>query len=69
VGKIQAVNAPTGTYAFAYDSMGRLTGTTTSYAVLPSRSFTTSYSYDKASNRVGFTDPEGGTTAYVYDTA
>jgi YD repeat-containing protein len=29
VGKIQQVNDPTGTYAFAYDNMGRLIGTTT----------------------------------------
>jgi YD repeat-containing protein len=34
VGKIQQVNDPTGTYAFAYDNMGRLIGTTTSYSFL-----------------------------------
>jgi RHS repeat-associated protein len=67
-GKIQQVNDPTGTYAFAYDNMGRLTGTTTNYSFLTSRSFTTSYGYDAASNRTGFTDPESGSTAYVYDT-
>ncbi len=54
--------------AFAYDNRGRLIGTTTSYSFLPGRSFTTSYTYDKASNRTGFTDPEGGATAYAYDT-
>jgi YD repeat-containing protein len=32
VWKIQQVNDPTGTYAFAYDTMGRLIGTTTSYS-------------------------------------
>jgi YD repeat-containing protein len=37
VGKIQQVNDPTGTYAFAYDNMGRLIGTTTSYSFLTSR--------------------------------
>jgi YD repeat-containing protein len=58
VGKIQSVNDPTGTYAFAYDNDGRLIGTTTSYSFLSSRTFTTSYSYDAASNRTGFTDPE-----------
>jgi RHS repeat-associated protein len=68
VGKIQQVNDPTGTYAFAYDNAGRLIGTTTSYSFLSGRNFTTSYSYDAASNRTGFTDPEGGSTAYVYDT-
>jgi RHS repeat-associated protein len=68
VGKITSVNDPTGTYTFAYDNMGRLTGTTTSYSFLTGRNFTTSYSYDRASNRTGFTDPESGSTAYVYDT-
>ncbi len=68
VGKVLSVNDPTGTYAFAYDNMGRLIGTTTSYSFLTSRNFTTSYSYDAASNRTGFTDPEGGTTGYTYDT-
>jgi len=68
VGKVMQVNDPTGTYAFAYDNMERLTGTTTSYSFLTSRNFTTSYSYDAASNRSGFTDPEGGTTGYTYDT-
>ena len=68
VGKIQQVNDPTGTYAFAYDNMGRLIGTTTSYSFLTGRTFTASYAYDKASNRTGFTDPEGGSTSYVYDT-
>ncbi len=68
VGKIQQVNDPTGTYAFAYDNMGRLVGTTTSYSFLTGRNFTTAYTYDKASNRTGFTDPESGSTAYVYDT-
>src|SRR5579883_149329 len=51
-----------------FDNMGRLIGTTTSYTFLPGRNFTTSYTYDKASNRTGFTDPEGGSTTYVYDT-
>jgi len=68
VGKILQVNDPTGTYAFAYDNMGRLVGTTTSYGFLTGRNFTTGYAYDKASNRTGFTDPESGSTAYVYDT-
>src|SRR2546425_11829085 len=51
-----------------FDNMGRLTGTTTSYSFLTGRNFTTSYGYDAASNRTGFTDPEGGTTGYTYDT-
>jgi RHS repeat-associated protein len=68
VGKIQQVNDPTGSYAFAYDNMGRLLGTTTSYSFLTSRSFTNAYGYDAASNRAGFTDPENGSTTYSYDT-
>jgi RHS repeat-associated protein len=67
VGKIQQVNDPTGTYAFAYDNDGRLTGTTTDYSFLPGRSFTTAYGYDAASNRTSFTDPESGSTTYAYD--
>src|SRR5258708_13603804 len=47
--------------------MGRLTQTTTTYSFL-ARNFTTSNSYDKASNRTGFTDPESGSTTYAYDT-
>ena len=62
------MNDPTGTYAFAYDNMGRLIGTTTSYSFLTSRSFTNAYTYDKNSNRTGFTDPESGSTTYAYDT-
>jgi YD repeat-containing protein len=58
---------PTGTYSFTFDNLGRLTGTTTQYAFLTGRTFTTAYAYDAASNRVGFTDPEGGSTNYVYD--
>ena len=68
VGKIQQANDPTGTYALAYDNMGRLIGTTTGYTFLTGRTFTASYSYDAASNRTGFTDPEGGASTYAYDT-
>ena len=39
-----------------------------SYAFLRGRNFTTSYAYDAGSNRTGFTDPEGGSTSYAYDT-
>src|SRR3989454_8610675 len=48
--------------------MGRLIGTTTGYTFLTGRTFTASYSYDAASNRTGFTDPEGGASTYAYDT-
>ena len=66
--RLTQVTDPTGTYQFAFDNMGRLTSTTTSYAFLTGRNFTTSYAYDAASNRTGFTDPESGATSYVYDT-
>ena len=64
----ESMTDPTGTYSFTFDNMGRLAGTTTCYSFLTGRTFTTGYTYDAASNRVGFTDPEGGSTAYVYDT-
>jgi YD repeat-containing protein len=35
---------------------------------MTSRSFTNAYTYDAASNRTGFTDPESGSTTYSYDT-
>jgi len=66
--RLTQVTDPTGTYQFTFDNMGRLTGATTNYAFLTSRNFTTSYSYDAASNRTGFTDPESGATSYAYDT-
>jgi YD repeat-containing protein len=56
---------PTGTYQFAFDNMGRLSNTTTSYAFLTGRNFTTAYGYDAASNRSSFTDPENGATSYA----
>jgi YD repeat-containing protein len=43
-------------------------GNTTSYTFLTARTFTTNYGYDAASNRTGFTDPENGAAAYIYDT-
>ncbi len=66
--RLTQVTDPTGTYQFTFDNMGRLTGTTTSYSFLTGRNFTTAYTYDAASNRTGFTDPEGGSTTYAYDT-
>jgi len=61
------VNDPTGTYGFSYDNMGRLTGTSTQYSFLTG-ALTNSYSYDAASNRTGFTAPDGSTNTYSYDT-
>ena len=68
VGKIKSVTDPTGTYGFAYDHMGRLIGTTTQYTFLPGTTYSNGYSYDAASNRTGFTAPDGSTNTYVYDT-
>jgi RHS repeat-associated protein len=48
--------------------MGRLIGTTTTYSFLPASPFTNAYTYDAASNRTGFTAPDGSTNAYTYDT-
>ena len=66
--RLTQVTDPTGTYQFTFDNMGRLTGTSTQYAFLTSRTFTTSYGYDAASNRTSFTDPESGSSTYIYDT-
>ena len=65
--RLTQVSDPTGTYQFTFDNMGRLQTTTTNYAFLTGRSFTTGYGYDAGSNRTGFTDPENGTSSYVYD--
>jgi RHS repeat-associated protein len=67
VGKLKQVSDPTGTYGFAYDNMGRLIGTTTQYSFLPGVTLTNGYSYDKASNRPGYTAPDGSTVTYNYD--
>jgi len=67
-GKIKQVTDPTGSYGFAYDNMGRLIGTTTQYSFLPGVPFSNAYTYDAASNRTGFTAPDGSTNAYAYDT-
>lgn len=68
VGKVKQVTDPTGSYGFAYDNMGRLIGTTTQYSFLPTQTFTNAYTYDAASNRTGFTAPDGSTNSYSYDT-
>ena len=67
VGKVLQVNDPTGTYGFSYDNMGRLIGTSTQYSFLTG-TFTNAYAYDAASNRTGYTAPDGSTNTYTYDT-
>jgi RHS repeat-associated protein len=66
--RLTEVVDPTGTYQFTLDNMGRLKSTTTTYTFLGGRNFQNSYTYDAASNRTGFTDPENGASTYVYDT-
>jgi len=68
VGRVKQVNDPTGSYGFAYDKMGRLIGTSTSYAFLSGQTFSNAYTYDAASNRVGSTLADGSTNTYQYDT-
>ena len=67
-GKIQQVSDPTGSYSFAYDNMGRLIGTTTTYSFLPGHNFQNAYTYDAASNRTSLTAPDTSITTYGYDT-
>src|SRR5215472_917205 len=68
-GKIKQVTDPTGTYGMAYDNMGRLIGTTTQYAFITGTpTFSNSYVYDAASNRISLTLPDASTDTYTYDT-
>jgi len=48
--------------------MDRLTGTTAQYSFLSGTTFTNAYTYDAASNRTGYTAPDGSTNTYSYDT-
>jgi len=61
------VTDPTGTYSSTYDSLGRLTSASTQYAFLPSQTLANGYAYDANSNRVSFTNPQGGATTYNHD--
>jgi RHS repeat-associated protein len=67
-GKIKQVSDPTGTYAIAYDNMGRLIGTTTTYSFLPGVPLSNSYVYDGNSNRKQLYLPDGSSDTYSYDT-
>ena len=67
-GKVLQVSDPTGSYGFAYDNMGRLIGSSTQYSFLAGTNYTTSYTYDSASNRTSLTAPDGAITTYGYDT-
>jgi RHS repeat-associated protein len=65
--RLTQVSDATGTYGFSFDNMGRLIGTTTQYSFLPGNTYTNAYQYDAASNRTGFTAPDGSTNTYAYD--
>jgi RHS repeat-associated protein len=65
--KVLQVGDPTGTYGFAYDNMGRLVGTSTSYTFVTG-TYSNSYTYDAASNRTSLTAPDGSISTYGYDT-
>ena len=66
--RLTQVVDPTGTYTFTFDNMGRLTAATSAYSFLAGHNFTSSYTYDAASNRSGYTAPDGSTNTYNYDT-
>src|SRR5258708_4642952 len=61
------VNDRTWTYGFSYDALGRLIATNTKYNFIAAKTFTMSYAYDNAGNRVTFTDTKGGKTQYSRD--
>lgn len=65
--RLAQVSDSTGTYAFSYNSQGKLSQAQTSYSFLPGKTFTTSYTYDAASNLTGMVDPQGGLISYVYN--
>ena len=66
-GRMTSVNDSTGTYAFTYDNMNRLTQAMTDYSFDSAGAFTVKYGYDPASNRKTMTDPQNLPTAYTYD--
>jgi RHS repeat-associated protein len=67
-GRLTQVTDPSGTYAFYYDNMSRLTSAATNYSFLNIGYKGVSYGYDAASNRTSMTDPQGTQTSYGYDT-
>jgi RHS repeat-associated protein len=64
--QVTDTSSGTSTWTFSYDGMSRLKQTTAKYSYL-TRTFTTNYGYDAASNRTNMTDPESGVTQYTYD--
>lgn len=65
--RLTGLTDPTGNYGLAYDHQGHITSTTSQYAFIPNKTFTATYGYDLAGNRVSFTEPAGGTKTSTYD--
>lgn len=65
--RLKQVADATGTYAFSYDYMNRLTEADTTYAFVSIGTDAIKYGYDAASNRTSMTDPQNLPTAYTYD--
>jgi len=65
--RLKQVTDPTGTYAFAYDYMNRLTEADTTYAFVSIGTDAVKYGHDVASNRTSMTDPQNLPTIYGYD--
>lgn len=61
-------SAANGTYALAYDNLGRLMQADSTYGFLASKTWTLKYTYDAASNRATMVNPQNASTTYVYDT-
>ena len=64
--RLTQVTDPSGAYSFTYDNLGRLLGTGTQYSFL-NTALNNSYTYDAASNRISFTNPQSQITNYSYD--
>ncbi len=57
-GRFKQVEDATGTYAFGYDNMSRLSSAATNYAFFSTGALTVQYGYDAGSNRTSMTDPQ-----------
>ncbi len=62
LGRKVSMTGSSGTTAYSYDALGRLTGVDG-----PQTSDTISYSYDRVGNRIQMINPDGRITNYVYD--
>ncbi len=67
-GRLTQASDPTGTYAIAYDNLGRLKEADTTYTFLPSRTLAVKSTYDLASNRLTLSNAESSVLSFTYDT-